>query len=126
MAAAVKRATMPQSTGTRPTYASDPAAELIAITSSEVPAACFIGRPPNSTSAGTNRKPPPTPSRPVSTPMAAPVPALTIRARVTEAVSGAITGRLRRSIDRAAAAITTASAASCMPPVTHDASRAPM
>jgi hypothetical protein len=41
---------------------------LAATIASEVPMAVFIGMPDSSTSAGTIRKPPPTPTTPVSAP----------------------------------------------------------
>src|SRR5437899_8861646 len=42
------------------------------MTASDVPAAIRVSRPANSTSAGTIRKPPPTPRKPVSSPTTKP------------------------------------------------------
>ncbi len=44
----------------------------MAMTTNDVPTACWMGNPTSMTSAGTMRKPPPTPRMPVSRPTAAP------------------------------------------------------
>jgi hypothetical protein len=44
------------------------------MTTSDVPTARFIDRPAISTSAGTNRKPPPIPTSPVNSPIENPTP----------------------------------------------------
>ena len=57
-------------------YFQNPAALLAAMMSRLVPTASRIDSPPRSTSAGTIRNPPPTPTRPVSTPTASPSAAI--------------------------------------------------
>ncbi len=54
-------------------YLPKPVNEFIAITTRLVPTALAIGTAASSTSAGTIRKPPPTPTSPLSTPTAAPL-----------------------------------------------------
>ena len=67
----MRASTTPQS-GAEPTPARTASAEALVtvITTSEVPAAYSIGSARASTSAGTTRKPPPTPRNPVSRPTA--------------------------------------------------------
>lgn len=49
-----------------------PVSELSAIIKSEVPVAVFIGKPVSRTNAGMMRKPPPAPTKPVSSPIKVP------------------------------------------------------
>ncbi len=61
-----------QSMGLLRTSPKKPVSELIAIIKSDVPAAVFMGRPVNNTSAGIIKKPPPAPTNPVRNPMSMP------------------------------------------------------
>jgi hypothetical protein len=58
-------------------YFAKPVKEFSVITARLVPTALAIGTPASSTSAGTIRNPPPTPTRPLSSPTAVP-PAITV------------------------------------------------
>ena len=65
----MRAATTPQSGATpEPARTSSAAALVMVMTTSEVPAAYRIGTPRARTRAGTTRKPPPTPRKPVSSP----------------------------------------------------------
>ncbi|AUX27913.1 uncharacterized protein SOCEGT47_085130 [Sorangium cellulosum] len=90
--------------------------ELMVITSSEVPTAVRIGSPPRRTSAGTTRKPPPAPTRPVMKPTRAPW-AMNPGARRGPRPLGASAGSSSRprSIAPAVASITAAKARSKRP-----------
>jgi hypothetical protein len=70
------------------------------MTASEVPTASVIGRPSRSTSAGTITKPPPTPKKPVSTPVRSPIAAA--RRCAWERWIGSAVKRCRRCMAQAA------------------------
>ena len=76
MLALVKTANSVQSNWTKLAKLAKPANDFMAITSSEVPIARFMGRPPIKASAGTTRNPPPAPTKPVTAPTTTPSSAI--------------------------------------------------
>lgn len=80
-----------------------------------VPTASGIGRPPSRASAGTMRKPPPTPTRPVTSPTAAPCAASSHQAGRGAAPTA--WGR-PRNMNPAASSITSAKSSSWSDPLT--------
>ena len=72
IAAATTAPAVSQGIVTLDRYPAKPAKDFIVMTRSEVPTAAPIGSPPRRTSAGTTRKPPPAPTRPVTPPTTRP------------------------------------------------------
>jgi len=126
MIATPAKATMnPHRTSTRPRYPQNPLAAFSAMTSREVPTARFMGTRASSTSAGTIRKPPPTPTSPVSAPTARPSRATSARPPAEAARSSMCASRRPRSMNAAAASMTSANRVSCAAPLKAWDSRAP-
>ena len=87
-----------------------------------VPTARDMGSPPSNTSAGTIRKPPPTPTKPVTIPTPRPSSEIFQRAWDGRGASG---GRTGRSIRTPAAPVRIANTASCSRPLANCARYAP-
>ena len=123
-AAAVTAPASTQSICTLDRYPARPANDFIAITTSDVPTAIGMGSPPSRASAGTTRKPPPAPTRPVTRPTTRPS-ATTLPTGNDEGAAPGSTSLRPRSMATAVAIMIAAKPISSTDPGMKRASRPP-